>query len=75
MDMRRALWGVLITGGIWVFLLLAYVAIEAVRGHAPTAMFAWEPGGKYVTITVLLVLGLGGAVGLASDRIQSRGGR
>lgn len=73
--MRKALLGVLITAGLWVFLLLAYVGIEAVRGHSPTAMFVWEPGGKYVTFTMLLVLGLGGAVGLASDRIQSRKGR
>lgn len=73
--MRGAAKGFLITAGIWVLLLLAFMGIETVRGHGPVAMFTWEPGGKYVTITVLLVLGLGTAIGLASERIQSRTGR
>ncbi|MFZ5816446.1 MAG: hypothetical protein ACOY93_14285 [Bacillota bacterium] len=67
--MRGAIKGFLVTAVIWVFLLLAYVGIEAVRGNG-LKMFTWEPGGKYVTITVALVLALGTAVGLASDRIQ-----
>lgn len=70
--MRGAVKGLLITGALWVFLALAYAGIEAVRGHAPFAMFAWEPGGKFVTFTILLVMGLGAAIGLASDRIQAR---
>jgi hypothetical protein len=73
--MRGATKGFLITAGIWVLLLLAYAGIETVRGHAPFAMFTWNPGGKFVTATVLLVLALGTAVGVASDRIQSRSGR
>lgn len=70
--MRGAIKGFLITAGLWACLLLAYILIEKVRGHAPFAMFTWEPGGKFVTFTILLVLALGTGVGLASDRIQSR---
>lgn len=73
--MRRTMWGILITAGLWVFLMLAYVGIEAVRGNAPFAMFTWEPGGKFVTFTITLVMMLGAGVGYASDRIQSRSGR
>jgi hypothetical protein len=73
--MRGAVKGLLITAGIWVFLVLAYMGIEKVRGHVPFAMFTWEPGGKYITITIALVLALGAAIGLASDRIQAERAR
>lgn len=73
--MRGAIKGFLITAGLWGLLSLAYVGIELVRGHAPFAMFTWEPGGKFITITVGIVLALGAGVGLASDRIQSRADR
>lgn len=69
--MRGAVKGFLITAGIWVLLLGAYSGIEMVRGHQPFAMFAWEPGGKYVTITIALVLALGMGIGQASDRIRA----
>lgn len=70
--MSGAAKGFLITAGIWVLLLLAFMGIEALRGHVPFAMFTWNPGGKYVTSTILLVLGLGTALGYTSDRIRSR---
>ncbi len=73
--MRGALIGFLTTAGLWVALILAFVGIELFRGHAPFAMFVWEPGGKFVTFTMLLVLALGTGVGLASDRIRSRSGQ
>lgn len=73
--MRGGMKGFLVTGALWVFLLLAYMGIELVRGHSPFAMFTWEPGGKYVTLTVLSVLALGTGVGVASDRVRMRMGR
>lgn len=69
--MRGALKGLGITAGVWLLLLLAFIGIELVRGNAPFAMFAWEPGGKFVTFTIGIVLALGAAIGLASDRIQA----
>jgi len=73
--MRGAVIGFLVTAGLWVFLVLAFVGIELFRGHAPFAMFTWEPGGKFVTFTVLLVLALGTGIGLASERIRARSGQ
>ena len=73
--MRGGMKGFLITAGLWAFLLLAYMGIEIVRGHSPLAMFAWNPGGRYVTITITAVLALGTGLGIASDRVRSRMGR
>lgn len=72
--MRGAITGLLLTGALWGLLLLAYVGIELVRGHAPFAMFTWDPAGRYITITIAVVLALGAGVGLASERVQSRRG-
>lgn len=73
--MKRTLLGVLITGAIWAGLIGAYAGIEAVRGHVPFEMFQWELGGKFLVLSILSVLALGGSIGLASDRIQRRMGR
>jgi len=73
--MRGGVVGFCITLGLWVMLLLAYVGIETIRGHDPFAWFAWVPGGRYVSITVAVVLALGTGIGIASDRVRSRTGR
>lgn len=73
--MKGTLIGLGITALIWAALVGAYAAIELVRGHVPFAMLQWELGGKFLTITVLFVLALGGAVGFASDRIRRQQGR
>jgi len=73
--MRGGAIGFLITLGLLVLLILAYVGIEALRGHDPFAWFAWVPGGRYVTITVAVVLALGTGIGIASDRLRTRAGR
>lgn len=73
--MKRTLWGVLITAAIWALLIGAYAGIEVVRGHVPFAMFRWEQGGWFLSLSILAVLAMGGAIGLASDRIQKRIGR
>lgn len=70
--MRGGTKGFLITAALWLFLLLSYMGLELARGHDPLAMFAWNPGGRYVTITVALVLALGTALGVASDRVRER---
>jgi hypothetical protein len=72
-SMKRMLQGLAVTALIWAALIGAYAGIELVRGHQPFAMVQWELGGKYLTIVILFVLGLGAAIGYASDQIQRRG--
>lgn len=73
--MRGTVWGFLITLSLWGALVAAYAIIELVRGHVPFAMLQWDLGGKFLTITILLVLALGAGIGFASDRIRSRADR
>lgn len=64
--------GFLITLGIWVFLTLTHMTIEWIGGRSPLAMFAREPRARYIAITVAVVLALGTAIGVASDRVRRR---
>ncbi|MEW8978012.1 MAG: hypothetical protein AB2385_06360 [Symbiobacterium sp.] len=73
--MRGGLIGFLVTLGIWVVLLLVHMGMEAVWGRSPFAVFTWDPTGRYVAITVAVVLALGTGVGIASDRVRSGTGR
>lgn len=73
--MRGTLVGVLLTAFVWGALVGMYALIEFVRGNVPFAMLHWDMGGKYLTITILFVLALGGAIGFASDRMRRRVGR
>ena len=51
---------------MWVLLALVHMAIELLGGRSPLAMFAGIPGGRYIAITVAVVLALGTAIGVAS---------
>jgi hypothetical protein len=73
--MRGTLVGLGITGAIWAALIGAYSLIELVRGNVPFAMLHWEMGGKFVTIVILCVLGLGAAIGYSSDQVRRKMGR
>lgn len=73
--MKGTLVGLGVTALIWAGLIGAYAGIELVRGNVPFAMLHWDVGGKFVTIVVLCVLGLGAAIGFASDRIRQKMGR
>lgn len=73
--MKGTVRGFLLTSGTWVAFAAMYSLIELARGHVPFEMFRWETGGKFVTITVLLVVGIGTAIGYASDQIRAKLGR
>lgn len=70
--MKGTLKGFLFTAAAWVVFVSMYSGIELLRGHFPFEMLTWGYGGKYITITILFVLGLGTAIGYSSDRIQER---
>ncbi len=70
--MRGGLLGFLITLAGWVLLALVFMGIELLRGQSPAAMFAWNPGGRYIAITVACVLALGAGIGVASDRMRRK---
>lgn len=73
--MRGTLVGLLLTALLWGALVGMYALIELIRGNVPFAMLQWDMGGKYLTVTILLVLALGAGIGFASDRMRRRIGR
>lgn len=72
--MRGGVRGFLITLGVWVLLALVHVALELLGGRNPLAVFERDPVGRFIAITVALVLALGAAIGAASQRLRQRRG-
>jgi len=73
--MKGTVLGFVLTLGAWAVFAAMYSLIELARGHVPFEMFRWEAGGKFVAITVVVILAIGTAVGYASDRIRAKQGR
>lgn len=70
--MRYTFLGVLYTALIWAALICANAVVEVFRGNPPFAFMEWGIGGKFVTLTFLFVLALGGAIGYASGHLQKQ---
>jgi len=71
---RGVLLGFLITLGMWLFLALAHMAMELAGGRSPLAAFTRDAGGRYIAVTVAVVLALGTGIGIASERVRRSGG-
>src|SRR2546428_12325339 len=71
--MKNWLKGLLLTGSVWVALIVMYLGIEFIMGDRPFAAFqTWGPSARFITFTVVAVLAIGAAVGYASDVVQAR---